>query len=188
MISICMQLILRYEYFCVMIYITPLRNNPCFTYNHLRNFVIFFSRRENDVRKAQQFTKDITAVTEQMVELERAHGRHENILADLSNVESNINQLNKNITGLKRDADFKLKTNQLQITKMQNQEETLYDDKERQADQNTEYFDIKKGLTRNLKQIQLEHEELKLTKNFYEKETPFMQVIAITFASSNRIR
>ena len=128
------------------------------------------------MRKAQQFTKDITAVTEQMVELERAHGRHENILADLSNVESTINQLNKNITGLKRDADFKLKTNQLQITKMQNQEETLYDDKERQADQNTEYFDIKKGLTRNLKQIQLEHEELKLTINFYEKETPFLQV------------
>ena len=117
-----------------------------------------------------------------MVELERAHGRHENILADLSNVESNINQLNKNITGLKRDADFKLKTNQLQITKMQNQEETLYDDKERQADQNTEYFDIKKGLTRNLKQIQLEHEELKLTMNFYEKETPFMQVIFKVFA------
>ena len=117
-----------------------------------------------------------------MVELERAHGRHENILADLSNVESNINQLNKNITGLKRDADFKLKTNQLQITKMQNQEETLYDDKERQADQNSEYFDIKKGLTRNLKQIQLEHEELKLTKNFYEKETPFMQVIFKVFA------
>jgi len=141
---------------------------------NLKNVLI--PNRETDVQKAQQFTKDITAVTEQMVELERLHGRHENILADLSNVQCNTNQLNKNITGLKRDADFKQKSNQLQITKLKNQEDTLYDEKNRQADQNAEYFDIKKGLTRNLKRIQQEHEELKFTMNYFEQETPHMQI------------
>ena len=111
-----------------------------------------------------------------MVELERIHGSHENILADLSNVRCNINQLNKNITGLKRDADFKQRSNQLQITKLKNQEDALYDEKNRQVDQNAEYFDIKKGLTRNLKRIQQEHEELKFTMNYFEQETPNMQV------------
>ena len=56
-----------------------------------------------------------------------------------------MNQLNKNIVVLKRDREFKVKSNQIQISKMETQEETLYDDKDRQASQNAEYFDIKKG-------------------------------------------
>ena len=47
---------------------------------------------------------------------------------------------------MKRDRDFKIKSNQLQIAKMETQEGTLFDDKDRQASQNAEYFDIKKGL------------------------------------------
>jgi len=132
-------------------------------------------KRENDVRKAQQFEKDIMAVTDQMTELKTTHDEHTKILSDLSNVQGDINQLNKNLVGLKRDRDFKMKSNQLQIAKMETQEGTLFDDKDRQASQNAEYFDIKKGLTREFKQIQKEHVELMHQMKNYQTETPKMQ-------------
>jgi len=130
---------------------------------------------DENVKKAQFFEKEITKVNERMEELKLKRVEHARILGDLSNVESQISDRSTAIQGMKREADFTAKSRGIHIKQMESQEDALYDAKDQHQQRNAEFLDIKKGLSKGLKEINHEQAELARQKHVYERKTPTMQ-------------